>query len=228
MNISIKVLFVFAAAVLAIASCKKNDDAPALRLTTSVNFVNTSNNTINIYLNGTRLVNSSVYFPGGTLGYMDVTAGTQNYAVKLAGNPMPLFTKSILFDTAKVYTLYIAGSTAEDAFYTTDTLVSDTGDYAKLRFVNASQSAGKMMVAFTNEGSANEIKFDTVSYKRTTPFIRVKSGTFNLGIYREAFPTGPLRDTVTLDAHRVYTLYSYGTVGASGNQGLSDGLIVNR
>ena len=226
MNISIRVLFFVALSVAVISSCKKNDDKPVEQLSTSVNFVNASNNTINFYLNGTRITNSSSYFPGGTLGYTQVTAGMQNYQVKIAGSTVPLFTKPFSFDTAKVYTLYVAGQTADDAFFTTDTLVADTGDFAKLRFVNASPSAGKLMLAFT--GTTDVIKFDTVSYKRTTKFISVKSGDIPIIIYRQGFPDQPLRDTVTLAANRVYTIFGYGTVGAGGNQGLADGLIVNK
>jgi hypothetical protein len=226
MNISIRVLFFVALSVAVVSSCKKNDDKPVEQLSTSVNFVNASNNTINFYLNGTRITNSSSYFPGGTLGYTQVIAGTQNYQVKIAGSTTTLFTKPFPFDTAKVYTLYVAGQTADDSFFTTDTLVADTGDFAKLRFVNASPSAGKLMLAFT--GTTDVVKFDTVSYKRTTKFISVKSGDIPIIIYRQGFPGQPLRDTITLAANRVYTIFGYGTVGAGGNQGLADGLIVNK
>ncbi|SDD60703.1 protein of unknown function [Mucilaginibacter pineti] len=228
MNISIRVLFFVALSVAVISSCKKNDDKPVDQLTTSVNFVNASNNTINFYLNGTRITNSSSYFPGGTLGYTQVTAGTQNYQVKIAGSTVPLFTKAFPFDTAKVYSLYVAGQTADDTFFTTDTLVADTADFAKLRFVNASPSAGKLMLAFAGTGVADVVMFDTVSYKRTTKFIRVKSGDVPIVIYRQGFPGQPLRDTITLAANGIYTIFGYGTVTLIGNQGLADGLIVNK
>lgn len=231
MNTRFKILF-FIGAVACLTSCKKNNDAPDATITTSLNVVNASNNTINFYQNGTRLNNTGSYLPGGTLGYLTVKAGLQNYQVKIDGTADPLFTLPLTLDSTKTYSLYISGKTAESVFYTTDVLAADTNGMAQLRFVNASPDAGPLVLAFEDRDASNAIvstpQFKDVSYKTTTGFIKVKSGVFNLGVYKSSSPLNPKRDTVTLNGGSIYTFYSYGETGSAGNQGLGTGLIVNQ
>ena len=234
MNTRVKALFI----ILAVAgwvSCKKNNDAPTISLTTNVNFVNASNNVINFYINGSRINNTPSYFPGGTLGYIPVVSGKQDLQVKIAGsdNANPLFTLPLALDTGKKYTVYVSGIAVENTFFTTDTLKAATGNVATVRFVNASPDAGPLALLFEG-GSAKTViidttKFDKIPYKITTAFINVPSGTHNLGIYRSSLGLASVvRDTVTLTAGRIYTVYGYGSVGQGGNQALSTGLIVNQ
>lgn len=231
MNTRVKVLF-FIGIVAGLLSCKKNNDAPDVTLTTDLNVVNASNNTINFYQNGTRLNNTGSYLPGGTLGYLTVKAGLQNYQVKIDGTSDPLFTLPLTLDSTKIYSLYISGKTAENAFYTTDVLKADTNGWAKLRFVNASPDAGPLVVAFEGTGANNVIldtvKFKDVSYKTTTDFITITAGIRYLSVYRASSPLNPRRDTITLNHGNIYTFYSYGETGSAGNQGLGTGLIVNQ
>jgi hypothetical protein len=234
MNIRVKALFIIAAIAYTISSCKKNDDAPQVTETTNLNVVNTSLNTINYFINGTRINNTTSYYPGGTLGYVPVLAGTQNYQIKIKGNTDPLFTRSLTFDAGKYYSLYVAGSTADDAFFTNDVLTADTLGNALVRFVNASPDSGPLVVAFEGGSLAttvlDTVKFNNVTYKTTTDFIQVKGGfVHNVSVYRASSPLNPKRDTtVTLNAGQIYTIYSYGLVSSAGNQGLSTRLIVNQ
>jgi hypothetical protein len=233
MNIRIKALFILVV-VAGWLSCKKNNDAPTVQLTTKLNVVNASLNTINFYLNGTRLNNTTSYYPGGTLGYLSVTSGIQNYQFKIAGNENVLFTKSLTLDTGKIYSLYISGQTADNAFMTTDVLTADTSGNALVRFVNASPDSNPLVVAFeggsTSTTILDTIKFTNVAYKATTDFIKVKGGfSHNVSVYQASSPLNPKRDTtVTLNSGQIYTIYSYGLVGTAGNQGLNTSLIVNQ
>lgn len=234
MNIRVKALFIVAAVAYIISSCKKNDDKPQVTNTTNLNVVNASLNTINYYINGTRINNTTSYYPGGTLGYVPVIAGTQNYQVKIAGNTNPLFTKPLTLDSGKYYSLYVAGQTADDAFLTHDVLQTDTNDNALVRFVNASPDSGPLVVAFEGTSATNTIldtiKFNNVTYKTSTDFIRIKGGFIhNVSVYQASSPLNPKRDTtITLNAGQIYTLFTYGSVKTAGNQGLNTHLIINQ
>ena len=210
MDTRIKALFMIVA-VACWASCKKNGDAPTTTTATQVNLINASNNNINFYLNGTRINNTTTYYPGGTLGYVNILAGLQNYSVKIGGSSVPAFSKSLNFSTDSVYSLYVSGTTENDIFKTTDVLVADTGGLAKVRFVNASPDAVALNLKF--EGTLNEVKFTDVSYKTTTPYVLVKAGIVDLAIFQSSVPLTPVsRDTVTLSAGGIYTYFGYGSI----------------
>lgn len=216
-------------------SCKKNNDAPTVLTTAQLNLVNASSNTINFYLNGTRLNNTTSFYPGGSLGYVfNVASGTQNYQFKIAGNENILFTKPLTLDSGKKYSLYISGQTADNAFMTNDVLTADTAGNALVRFVNASPDSSPLVVAFEGGSTAttilDTIKFSSVAYKTTTDFIKVKGGfSHNVSVYQASSSSNPKRDTtVILNSGQIYTIYSYGLVGTVGNQALNTSLIVNQ
>jgi hypothetical protein len=178
--------------------------------------VNASNATINFFQNGSRINNTTSYYPGGTLGYLTVTAGEQNFQVKNAGAATPnyLFSMPLKLDSGKAYSLYVSGQTTESVFVTNDDFSPDTSGKAKLRFVNASANAGPLVLAFEGRGAGNVItttpQFSNISYKATTDFLSVAPGTFNLSVYSSTF--SPKKDTVALAAGKVYTVVGYSTV----------------
>jgi hypothetical protein len=230
MNNRIKAFLIIAVAVTCWASCKKNGDAPVAVTKTSIDLINTSNNTINFFVNGTRINNTSPYYPGGTLGYYFVAAGTQNYSAKVDGTGVTLFDKSFNFSADSVYSLYVSGTTANDIFKSTDVLVADTGTnaatFAKVRFVSASSNGGNLSAVLTDT-LKKTVSFNDNPYKNSTGFLRVHGGPNTVNIYRAAYPDAPLKVTVTLTAGRIYTLYGYGTTATTNNSGLSAGLTIN-
>jgi len=50
--------------------------------TTGLNVTNASTDTLNYYLNGTRVNNASSIYPLGSSGYIGVAVGQQNYQFK--------------------------------------------------------------------------------------------------------------------------------------------------
>jgi len=232
MNTRIKVLFFIAAAGACWASCKKSNDAPASASTVTalVDVVNVSNANVNFYINGTRFNNTSTFYPGGTLGYVTVPAGTKNYSFKVDGASTPFYNKPFQADSAAGYTIYVAAQTSDDVFSSHDTWIPDTGTnltkYAQIRYVNASASTGNMTFVLRG-GTTDSAQFSNVAYKTTTNFIRITKGVHYIGIYRAAYPTVPKVDTVTLSAGNIYTFYGYGTALPAGNQGVLAGLFNN-
>ncbi len=235
MNTRIKAFSFIIAIAICWASCKKNDDKPAFQSTTRINVINASNNMINFYQNGTRINNTSNYYPGGTLGNLTVKAGLQNYQVKLADPSTPnyLFTLPLTLDSGKVYSLYVSGQTPESIFFTNDTATAPTNNTAKLRFVNASPDAGPLTLAFVTSGATpvSTPQFSNIAYKTTTDFLNVTpstTGSLILSVYQAGSPNNAKKDTVTISTGRIYTVVSYGTIGSGGNQALGTSLIVNQ
>lgn len=228
MNKKVKVLLLIVAAGCFV-SCKKNNDKPDAvdSSTSTLNVINATFNNVNIYVNGTRVNNTTTFYPGGTLGYISVKAGAQNYSVKLDGpnNPNPLFSLPLTLSKDSVYSFYIAGNTADQVFKTTDVLVADTNKLAKIRFVNASPDAGNISVHFEGTTAALDTeKVKDLSFKGTSTFYLVTPGEHNMALHSVALPGAIVRDTVSLSAGKIYTYYGYGNKSA----GLATGLFINQ
>src|SRR6185312_5588581 len=113
MNIRIVALLFIACAAI-FTACKKNNDAPAARYTSNLNIINASTDTVNFYLNGSRLNGNSNLYPLYSSGYLQVPAFAQNFQVKKLFNQttnavQQLFSIPLNLDTAKGYSLFIAG-----------------------------------------------------------------------------------------------------------------------
>ncbi|UOE48237.1 DUF4397 domain-containing protein [Mucilaginibacter sp. SMC90] len=231
MNIKVKVLLMIAATTGYLASCKKNNDKPDAvdSSTTSLNVINTTFNNVNIYVNGTRINNTTTFYPGGSLGYILVKSGTQNYSVKLDGpnNANPLFSLPLTLSKDSVYSFYVAGNTADQVFKTTDVLAADTGSApkAKIRFVNASADAGNISVHFEGiTAAADTEQVKDLGFKTTSAFYLVAPGEHNMALHSAAFPATIVRDTVQLIGGKVYTYFGYGNKST----GLATGVFTNQ
>ncbi|XHR93425.1 hypothetical protein ACFJIV_24375 [Mucilaginibacter sp. UC70_90] len=69
MNIKVKALLIIIAITGYLTSCKKNNDKPDAvdSSTSSLNVINATFNNINIYVNGTRINNTTTFYPGPRL-----------------------------------------------------------------------------------------------------------------------------------------------------------------
>jgi hypothetical protein len=216
--------------LVAFIACKKtNNDAPTTKLTTVLNVVNASADTVNFYLNGTRLNSKSNLFPYITSGYMPVLAGTQNYQVKKAFNTatstvQQLFNISLDLDTAQNYSLFIAGETQAQAFKTIDTLKSDTSSSTCLvRFVNASPDANTYDLAV---GSAT--KLTGKSFGKGSSFLSADTGSkVPVILYQAGTTTEVANGTVSLLPQKSYTIYSTGKLNGTGSSKLNLAIMAN-
>jgi len=226
MNFKLAIIL-FIAALAGIASCKNNDDVfPNAPLSGRFKIVNASSNNINYFLNGTRLNNGGALGPGGSILYIPTQLGLQNFSFKLDGSPVVLFNwPQVMKDTVNKqrvnYTLFVTGTTADNAFLTTDILVSDTSG-AKLGFVNAAPDAGNLDIAVNGT-----LKFTSVPIKTQKAFLTIPAGNSKIDVYKAGTKT-LLKDTsLSMSANDVYTLYSYGKPDATGNSKFNVGLTLN-
>lgn len=215
--------------VTAFAACKNNNDAPTPTLSTSLDVVNASADTVNFYLNGTRLnVNSNLY-PSSSSGYFTVLAGQQNYQVKDRFNPAEntvrsLFSIPLALDTGHYYSLFIGGARDSDAFYSNDILLLDTvTNTCLVRFVNASPDAGSLSMAL-----GDTTQFVGQPFKSVSDFTLIGiSGVKAVKVYQAGSSTPIYQNTVELLQGKSYTFFSKGSIGGKGTKAFSVGVAVN-
>lgn len=210
---------------LGLASCKVNDDVPSVEssLTTSLNVISTTTDTLNLYVNGSRVNTLSSLYPFGNTGYLTVKYGAQDYQFKRYRSADVLFNLPLTLDTSKLYSVFIAGRQAEDTFTIVDTLKADTGRRAVLRFVNASPGSGDLDVTI-----GDTLKFKARAYKSASVFIPIGVGLKHVKVFKSGSSTAISDTTRTMLAGRVYTLFAKGALAGTGGAKFGTGLVVNK
>lgn len=225
MNSKLSVLCVLLA--VAVAACsKKLDEAPPRAVTTNLNVVNATTDTLNYYLNGNRVNRLSSIYPFGSSGYLGVAVGEQNYEFRKYQRSNVLFSLPMSLDSGKVYSLYVAGEAADNTFMGLDTLIADDAKSprAMVRFVNASPDAGSLDVRV-----GDTVRFNVRPYKSISVFLPVGPGLKRIRMYHSGNSTTPLVDTNrVMNGSRIYTLFSRGSVTGTGGKKFGTGLFVNR
>ncbi|GGH20395.1 DUF4397 domain-containing protein [Mucilaginibacter phyllosphaerae] len=218
----IPVLIAFAV-VLAFTACKKGNDVATTTLSTYINFINTTGDTLNFYVNGSRLNTPSTVYPLGASGYLLSPIGRQNYQVKKNADPAVLYGLPLPLDSGIVYSFYTTGNTADKAFTTIDTLRSVPLTVSYIRFVNTSPNAGSLDVSFNDT-----TRFSDCAYKSSTGYKSFTPGSKTVTIKKAG--TGEIlsQETRVLVAGRGYTLFTKSTLSATGaNATPATGLILN-
>ncbi|HEY4194486.1 MAG TPA: DUF4397 domain-containing protein [Mucilaginibacter sp.] len=210
--------------VAGLASCKKNNDAPVVKQIDSLNIVNASADTINFYLNGTRL-NASNILPAGATGYYQISSGDQVYQVKKPFNPATnvvqnIFSLPLTLEPHHFYSLFIAGETAAQTFITPDVLMEDDSTGTCLvRFVNASPDAGNL------DFVVNGTKIPNQAFKTASGFVLVpvSDTPVPVMVYHAGSTTPIISGTYTLTTGTFFTFFSEGTLTGTGNKAFGIG-----
>jgi hypothetical protein len=214
--------------VMGLSSCKNNNDAPVIKPIDSLNIVNASADTVNFYLNGTRL-NGSNILPTGATGYYQIASGDQVYQVKKPFNPATnvvqnIFSLPLTLEPHHYYSLFIAGETASQAFSTVDELVSDTNQNTCLvRFVNASPDAGNL------DFVVNGTKIPNQAFKTASGFVLVTANDTlaPISVYHAGSATPLISGVYNLTTGTSFTFFSKGTLTGKGNSAFGLGALVN-
>jgi len=215
-------ILLFVIAFAGFSSCKNNDNFFVPVVTTDITVVNASANTLNFYLNGTRQNNSSSIFPAGSVTHLFVPSGAQNYQFKIAGTPDVLFSVPLTL-TPNIYnSLYITGSTADKAFNTVDTLLTDTVPFATVRFVHAAPDAGSLNVFV-----GDTVNFKSRVFKSSSVFLPVGSGQKHVRIFQTGSATAKVDTIITMQPQRTYTLFAKGLLNGKGAAVFDVGIVLN-
>ena len=202
-------------------SCKKGNDAPITTETTLINFLNAGADTLNLYVNGSRLNTLSSLYSLGSTGYLNTPLGKQNYQVKKNRNPNVLVSLSLPLEADNIYSLFVTDGTPENTFTSLDDL-SPVADTTGVRFVNTSPKAGDMDV-FMND----TLKFKTATFKSASVFLPVSAGIKHIVIYKAGTKEVLSDETRTLQLQRAYTLFTKAAL-TTGSATSNTGLIINR
>ncbi|RYZ99296.1 MAG: DUF4397 domain-containing protein [Sphingobacteriaceae bacterium] len=215
-----------------LASCKKEDPAPPVLPETRLNVVNASVDVFNIFQSGNRINNTASLYPGGISGYLNVTAGEQNYEFKRNGSPDVVLGMKLALDTLTTHSLFVVGLAADQMFLSDDSFTADTGSRALVRFINASPDDGELNVALadTSAIAGETISYSDKAFKSISEFlpVAVTNGSKQLKISRSGGGITLLTDTINLQAGSVYTIFTKGKSGQAGSAAFGAGIITNQ
>jgi hypothetical protein len=233
MNFRIPILLI--AVVTGFTSCKEKDIVPPLdKNPPEVITVNTTTDTINIYQNNIRQNNTSSIYPNGATGYLPFLRGTQNFQIRRTGTTDVLFTKAVTIDSATNYTFFVAGTTADKFFTTTDPIAAaydtvendSTFTRSVIRIVNASYNSGPLNITL---GTGSSVNVKSLAFGTATPFMKFNASTSQeVKIYLSNSSTTQIDTTIAFQTGLIYTLYTKGSPTGAGNAAFDIGLTTNQ
>lgn len=221
---------VIIALIIGLAACKKTyDDAPTVVSQVRLNVINASADTVNVYLNGSRLNTTSAIFPAYSTGYYYIPGGKQTYGIKKPFNVSSNTIQNLFSITLPVdskdsnlyHTLFITDEKADDAFETKDNFTAfpgSTTDTCYIRFVNSSPGSGPLDVTF-----GGTKLFSNVAFKSNSEFALINTangasatGVIPLEVFNAGSTTPLYIDSVSLNSGNYYTFFTLGTPGTTG------------
>lgn len=209
--------------MLGMETCKNNDEVFPAKVSSFLNVVNATGDTLNFYLDGTRKNNTSSIYPGGQSYYATVQAGQYSFGIKKAGDYQLLASMPVTLQDSVDYTVYVAGASGGQSFYSTDALIADTAaNTTEIRFVNATPDAGSL-----DFHAGDTASYKSAAFKGQSQFLVTGYGTKEVKIYQSGAPT-PLVDTsLTFQQGYIYTVFSRGLLNGKGSAQFSVGVAVN-
>lgn len=200
----------------------------------AVSFSNASVDTLNLYLNGTRLNSTSNLLPGFSTIYFTPNSGSQVFQVKtpfntIANSQKTLFSFPLTMQANQAYSIFITDQTLGNAFSTVDNLQTlAAADTCLVRFVNASPGSGNLdmtvgTTSFKNTGFKSASAFTPVS----TTAGASASGLITIQIFQSGSATPLAQDSVPLSQNSSYTFYSKGKIGGTGSAAFGIGAQIN-
>ncbi len=241
------IIILFAALTGFYACNNKASDAPVPTApATLLNVINTTADTLNYYLNGTRQNSQSSIYSNGASGYLSVQSTQQNYQFKKYGHNEVLFslpitldtihTAFVKFDTIKNattgalnitttsirgYSLFINGESADKSFLKLDTIKVNT-DSATVRFVHSAIGAPALDLTI------GTISFKNQSYGSNSIFKTQPTGPNKvITVYLAGSTTPKLTQKINLQSGTAYTLYIKGVPDGVGKAALTVGSFIN-
>jgi hypothetical protein len=233
--------------IASIYGCSKASDAPiATSPATLLNVINTTTDTLNYYLNGTRQNSQSAIYSNGSSGYLSVQSKLQNYQFKKNGSSGVLFSLPLTLNTINTlyrdtvitknvttgaitttiasirgYSLFINGETADKTFLKLDT-IKVNGDSSTVRFVHSAIAAPALDL------SIGDISFKNQSYGSMSKFKTQVSGANKvITVYLAGSSVPKLTQKITLLTATAYTLYIKGVPDGVGKAALTVGVFIN-
>lgn len=230
MNYRLSIIFCLLV-LCGLSACKQNYAVPnPPGHPPGLDVINATADTLDYFINGTRQNNTSDIYPNGATGYASVLFGTGSYSYKRAGYPAVLFKQTLTLDTAKIYSLFVCGTSSDKIFLNTDDFspvvaIDTMAGKAALRFVNASPGAGNINFVVT---AGKTVTNQTgCAFQYVSPFMALKDTVSDVKVYATGTLTLLKDTTITLISGQNYTLFSKGAPGGRGAGAFGVVLITN-
>jgi len=256
MKRSAAIILILSSAILFAVSCEKNSfklresTYPTGQALVKVGLFTayTVNNPIRVSINGQVISNELLYpipFPGGGLNtngslnsdYLMVAPGSAKVELYVMnpGTPKPsskLTEATVSMEADKRYTLFLADTAANLAAWVVndDTPTPDSG-FARIKFVNAMPNVASMDLYKGTNASTATLVVGNIAYKAVSEYVNVPPGNDSFFIRKagDAVSVAPIaRRAFALSNQRIYTIFSRGYNGATGNRAPNLSAIVNQ
>jgi hypothetical protein len=163
-------------------------------------------------------------FPNNT-GYLEVGAGTRNIKVNATGTTTTVINADVTFVANNSYSVFAVNDLSNiEPLVLEDDLTPPAAGNAHVRFIHLSPDAPAVDVTLTD----GTIVFGNKSFKESTDFTPLATGTYNLEVRLAGTSTVVLPlNGIVLEDGNIYTVFAKGFVGGSGMQALNAEIIVN-
>lgn len=209
-------------AVLGLAACSDDDDAPtAVQTPTAlVRVAHKSPNApaVDVLVDGS-VVLSNVPFPAFS-GYLEVPAGTRNVQVNAAGTTQTVIDADLSLEAGRAYTVFATGLLADlTPVVTVDDLTPAAAGDARIRVIHGAPSAPAVDVYATAPGADLETAtpvLTNVPFRAVSDYLTVPAGTYQLRVTLAGTTTVAIDATVSLNPTSVRTVIARDNQGGGG------------
>lgn len=228
-------IFVLFATLLAfgvlISSCKKTDNNAVIKGEAQVMIVNSASGSTpqDFYLDNAK-VNSQAVAYSQNSGYITTQPGDNRKAeFRTSGSATANWTSNVDLDAGEKYTFFFTGSSNASSGSYSGLMLEDDDDApssgkARVRFVNLAQGYTTANLLITGGSTwATNTAFGTSS-----AFMEVTPGTYSLQTNLASNTTAAVNlGNFTLQAGKIYTIYTRGLLGGSASAAVAGTLIVH-
>ena len=239
-SISLK-LFSALSAMILFASCDKkdnnDDDNNQDENQARVMVVHASPDApgVDLYVDNKKANATALTYPNNT-GYINVNEGTRNIKVTLAGSTTPLYEVAVPFTAQTKASIFAYNRvTSPGLFMVTDQLNAPASGQVHIRFFHLAPDAPAVSVGTVSNNTFTAIPaFSNRSFENQSTatanqgFTSMAAGNYTFEV-RNASNNAVVFTTpsITLQAGKIYTIYTRGIPGASGNQALNVSVITH-
>ena len=217
------------ALALGITSCNLDDNDNTTPPVAAVAFVNASPDatSIDIYLNGSPVVYGLHY--GSDTGYYSVQAGTYSLVIDSAGSSTTRYSNSITFSSGISYTVFAIDSLSHlQTVAVADSVAIPSSDSVAVRFFNFSPNAPSLDFAINGSALFSGRTYnDVASNPSVAKFSYLAPGTYAVTLFAAGTSVSLYTTTITVEGGKIYTFYSKGFSGDTGEQAFSLGTVVH-
>ncbi|TDQ11349.1 DUF4397 domain-containing protein [Pedobacter metabolipauper] len=221
----VRIALIILPIALLVQSCKKQDEVVSnVALLSVVNTFPTLA-TFNLYLDDAKVNTAALPF-GGVINYFEIVPKTYSAKLTIESSTASLFTKDIVLENQKIYSLFfINGTASPDYLLVEDDINGQLTEKAYIRFMNLSPDASALnLVEGTN------IVIPNKTYKSTDAFIEIEPKTYIFEIKdRATSVTKATLKSMEIVKGKCYTIISRGYLTPGDiDQAFSGQVIINR